>query len=120
MSTETTTGTAEHHFGEDITATEPSPIPHEHKDLRDRDYVFIAFLLLVLTALEVAASYVPLGSWKVPLLLIMMVIKFVTVASFFMHLRGDARLFSWMFYTGVFLAVGVYIAALTTFHFFAP
>ena len=35
-----------------------------------------------------------------------------------MHLRGDARIFSWMFYSGLFLALGVYIAALTTFHFF--
>ena len=55
-----------------------------------------------------------------PILLIMMAIKFVTVASFFMHLRGDARIFSWMFYAGLFRAVGVYAAALTTFHFFAP
>ena len=120
MSTDTTTTGTEHHFGEDITAIEPDAIPHEHKDLRDRDYVFIAFLLLILTALEVAASYIELGSLLVPILLIMMAIKFVTVASFFMHLRGDARIFSWMCYAGLFLAVGVYAAALTTFHFFAP
>ena len=105
-------------MGEDITSTEPDAIPHESHDLRDRDYVLIALLLLVLTGLEVAASYVPLGAWKVPLLLIMMAIKFVCVASFFMHLRGDARIFSWMFYSGLFLAVGVYVAALATFHFF--
>ena len=72
MSTETATEHQHHRLGEDITSTEPDAIPHESHDLRDRDYVLIALLLLVLTGLEVAASYVPLGAWKVPLLLIMM------------------------------------------------
>lgn len=122
MSSDTATEhhhSSHHRLGEDITATEPDAITHESHDLRDRDYVLIALMLLVLTALEVAATYVPLGAWKVPLLLIMMAIKFVTVASYFMHLRGDARIFSWMFYAGLFLAVGVYVAALSTFHFFS-
>jgi len=35
-----------------------------------------------------------------------------------MHLKFDNKVFSWMFYAGLFLAVGVYVAALSTFHFF--
>jgi cytochrome c oxidase subunit 4 len=35
-----------------------------------------------------------------------------------MHLKFDHRIFSFLFYTGLLLAVGVYVAALGTFHFF--
>ena len=51
-------------------------------------------------------------------LLIMMAIKFVMVVSYFMHLKFDNKVFSWLFYTGLVLAVGVYCAALATFKFF--
>ena len=47
-----------------------------------------------------------------------MVAKFLTVVSYFMHLKFDNKLFSALFYTGLFLAVGVYCGALSTFHFF--
>jgi cytochrome c oxidase subunit 4 len=33
-------------------------------------------------------------------------------------LKFDHKLFSWLFYSGLFLAVGVYVAALLTFRFF--
>jgi len=47
-------------------------------------------------------------------------LKFVTVVSLFMHLRFDNRLFSWLFYSGLFLAVIVYLIALLTFRVFDP
>ena len=47
-----------------------------------------------------------------------MVIKFFIVVSYFMHLKFDNSIFSWMFYAGLFLAIAVYAAALATFHFF--
>ena len=47
-----------------------------------------------------------------------MTIKFVTVVSLFMHLKFDNKLFSWLFYSGLLLAVFVYLAALMTFRFF--
>ena len=50
----------------------------------------------------------------------MMAIKFFTVVLYFMHLKFDNRLFGMLFYTGLFLAIGVYSAALLTFHFFSP
>jgi len=52
-------------------------------------------------------------------LLILMAIKFVMVASLFMHLRGDSKIFSYLFYSGLILAIGVYVAFLATFRFFA-
>jgi cytochrome c oxidase subunit 4 len=40
------------------------------------------------------------------------------VVSYFMHLKFDNKVFSFLFYAGLFLAVGVYIAFLATFKFF--
>ena len=81
--------------------------------------VMIALILAVMTAAEVALSYIELPGWFfTTALLALMVIKFVTVVSFFMHLRFDNKLFSWLFYTGLSLALFVYVVALTTFEFF--
>lgn len=91
--------------------------PH-HEHASDRQYVVIAIILAVITAAEVAASYLDLGAFFIPLLLIMMSLKFFIVASFFMHLRFDNKIFSWMFYFGLALALAVYIGTLLTFQFF--
>jgi cytochrome c oxidase subunit 4 len=48
----------------------------------------------------------------------MMVIKFVMVVSYFMHLKFESRIFSFLFYTGLALALFVYFVALATFKFF--
>lgn len=89
-----------------------------HDHLSDNRYIVIAAILALITAAEVVASYVDLGPVFIPLLLFMMGVKFFIVVSFFMHLRFDNRVFTWLFYTGLFLAVFVYVAALTTFRFF--
>jgi cytochrome c oxidase subunit IV len=92
---------------------------HDDHDVSDRQYIYIALMLAVLTAAEVAASYLDLGSWLVPALLVMMVIKFFTVVGYFMHLKFDSRVFSLMFYLGLSLTVALYGVMLMTFHFFA-
>lgn len=81
-------------------------------------YVRIAVILAVITALEVSTYYVDFGPLFMPSLMIMMVAKFFMVVSYFMHLKFDSKVFSFMFYTGLFLAIGVYVAALATFKFF--
>ena len=88
----------------------------------DMQYIQLALALAVITALEVALSYTKddFGSFFLPLLLIMMAVKFFSVVFYFMHLKFDNRLFGMLFYTGLFLAIGVYCAALLTFHFFSP
>ena len=88
----------------------------------DLQYIQLALALAVITALEVALSYTKdsFGAFFLPLLLIMMAIKFFAVVFYFMHLKFDNRLFGLLFYMGLFLAVGVYCAALLTFHFFSP
>ncbi|MSV67153.1 MAG: cytochrome C oxidase subunit IV [Actinobacteria bacterium] len=82
-------------------------------------YVRIALVLAAITALEVSTYYVDFGRLFLPALLIMMVIKFIMVVSYFMHLKFDNKLFSWIFYAGLILAIGVYCVALATFHFFS-
>ena len=82
-------------------------------------YVRIAVSLAAITALEVATYYVDFGALFLPSLLIMMAVKFYIVVSFFMHLRYENKLFSWVFYAGLFLAMTVYGIFLATFHFFS-
>lgn len=82
-------------------------------------YVRIAVILAAITALEVATYYVDFGALFLPSLLIMMAVKFYIVVSFFMHLKFDNKLFSWVFYAGLFLAMTVYGIFLATFQFFS-
>ena len=90
----------------------------DHEHVSDNRYIVIAAILAVITAAEVAASYIELGPAFIPLLLFMMAIKFFVVVSYFMHLKFDNPVFKRLFYTGLFLAVFVYVVALLTFRFF--
>jgi cytochrome c oxidase subunit 4 len=90
---------------------------HEH-GMTDAGYIKIALILAAITALEVSTYYVDFGPLFMPSLMIMMVVKFVMVVSYFMHLKFDNKLFSLMFYIGLGLALFVYITALATFKFF--
>ena len=92
---------------------------HGSHGLTDLGYVQVAVALAIITGLEVWASYTDwLGRAFLPVLLVLMIVKFFSVVLFFMHLRFDSKIFSALFYAGLFLAVGVYMVALFTFHFF--
>ena len=86
--------------------------------MSDAGYIRIAVILAAITGLEVSTYYVDFGVLFLPALLIMMVIKFVMVVSYFMHLTFDTKMFSFLFYAGLVLAIGVYAAFLATFKFF--
>lgn len=90
----------------------------EAHGLSDLGYVKVAIFLAVLTALEVSTYYFDFGPFFIPVLLILMAIKFVTVVSYFMHLKFDNRMYSFMFYAGLGLALIVYLGTLATFQFF--
>ena len=97
---------------------------HSHDDhaqhgMSNGGYIRIALILAAMTALEVSTYYVDFGGLFLPVLLILMVVKFFIVVSYFMHLKFDNKLFSFCFYAGLFLAVMVYVIALATFKFFA-
>jgi cytochrome c oxidase subunit IV len=104
------------HAADDPARTDDHPGDH----WTDLQFVYLAIGLAIVTAIEVALSYMvdDLGSFFLPLLLVLMMIKFFSVVLYFMHLKFDNRWFSILFYMGLFLAVGVYIVALFTFQFF--
>ena len=98
---------------------------HGHTVPTDKMFVKIALILAVITAVEVAWSYLPWGEGfamqaaEIGGLLIMMAVKFVIVANYFMHLKFDKKLLTGIFYGGIILAVSVYVATLATFQFFS-
>ncbi|MEY4174731.1 MAG: hypothetical protein RI900_1896 [Actinomycetota bacterium] len=93
---------------------------HEHHTPSDRYFIKIAIILAVVTALETSTYWWPksLETVGVISLLIMMTIKFFMIVMVFMHLKFDSKIFSLMFYTGLVLAIGVYMVFLFTFQFF--
>lgn len=99
------------------TETDSKQETHEH-GMSDAGYIKIAIILAAITALEVSTYYVDFGPLFLPSLIVMMVVKFVMVVSYFMHLKFDNKLFSYMFYIGLGLAIFVYFTALATFKFF--
>lgn len=84
----------------------------------DAQYIKVALFLAVVTAIEVALSYVDVGAAGNPSLLILAAIKFVTVALYFMHLKWDNRILRRLFFSGLILAVFCYVIVLLMFHVF--
>ena len=110
--------TADHTVTEEPHGGQESFVAKGHHGATDTQYIIIAVILMVITGFEITISYVHVGWVFLPALLIMMTAKFIIVVSFFMHLKFDHKLFSFLFYTGLILAVSVFAAALATFHFF--
>lgn len=96
--------------------TEPAVDHDDH--MTDGKYIKIALILGAITAVEVAASYVDVGKLFVPLLVVCMVAKFAIVAGYFMHLKFDNSLLTRVFVAGIVLAIGVYVAFLTSLEIF--
>ena len=105
------------------TVTEEAHADHDeaHEHPSDWEYVKIALVLAVITAVEVFTYFESVVDWGdalIPSLIFMMVIKFYLVAMWFMHLKYDNPIFWKFFVGGLVLASGVYIATLTAFEFF--
>ncbi len=80
-------------------------------------YWLIAFVLAVVTAVEVAIpSIEALNPIKIPSLLILGAVKFAIVVAFFMHLKFDKPLFRSLFLIGVFGTPPLFIVVLLTFN----
>ncbi|HVF54276.1 MAG TPA: cytochrome C oxidase subunit IV family protein [Actinomycetota bacterium] len=91
-----------------------SPEVHNHPE--PRSYVAVAIFLAVVTAAEVGIYYVKMSdALLVTVLLVMAAVKFAFVASWFMHLRFDNRVFKRLFVTGIVLALIVFGIVLSTF-----
>ena len=108
------------------TSEQSEPAADEHHDDEghshpsDWAYVKIAVVLGLVTAVEVFTYFRTVLNWGaflVPSLIFMMIVKFYLVATWFMHLRFDSKLFGRMFTAGLTLAVGVYVVTLAAFEF---
>ncbi len=74
-----------------------------------REYVKVAVILAIVTAIEVLVYYVDaIRGILVPLLAVLAVTKFALVVMWFMHLRFDSALFRRLFVAGLLLAVTVF------------
>jgi caa(3)-type oxidase subunit IV len=104
----------------ETTEAEPhNPEVHtEYPEHSNRHYILVALALAIITGFEVALTYLHTGWLFLPLLLILMMIKFVMVVLEFMHLRHDGKVFHYLFWSGFLLAVVVYLGYLATFKFF--
>ena len=88
----------------------------EHAHPGAKEYLGIAVVLTVITAVEVAVYYVPaMRPMLVPVLLVLSALKFTLVAMFYMHLKFDHRLFSWLFVVPMILMALIVIALLRLF-----
>jgi cytochrome c oxidase subunit 4 len=100
---------SEVHAAPHLASGEQGPHPN------DAQYIRIAVILAVVTAVEVALYYLKLQRTATnSLLLVFAAVKGSLVALYFMHLKFDNRLLRRLFLGGFILALFVYLAYLTT------
>jgi len=75
-----------------------------------RQYVLIAVVLVVITSVEIATSYLNTGHTNLVIvaLFLMAAIKFFLVAAWYMHMKTDQPFFRRIFVTGLIGAGVVY------------
>ena len=79
-------------------------------------YVKVAFTLAALTGVEVGVFYVDaLEPAFLPIFILLSIAKFALVVMFYMHLKFDSRLFSWIFVGGLLLAITVTVVLMSLF-----
>lgn len=80
-------------------------------------YAVVFISLAVATVTEIImVEFVPVQAIRLIGLFSMSTVKFLLVAMFFMHLKGDKRMYGAMFTTGLFIAAGVIFALLALFN----
>ena len=83
-------------------------------------YALIFFSLGIATLIEVlSVELVEARGWRLLGIFSMTTVKFLLVALFFMHLRGDKKLYSNLFMLGLFLAATVVLGLFTLFHVYS-
>jgi cytochrome c oxidase subunit IV len=71
------------------------------------NYTGVFLILVLLTAVEVAVTYLPIP--RIPVLIPLAVAKASLVALYFMHLKFDQRIFRFVFVAGVLMGIGLII-----------
>ena len=95
---------------------EEHPEPSAHPHPRQSEYIRIAVILAVITLIEVGVYYVEALAGILGLILIVLsAVKFALVVMFFMHLKFDNKLFSYLFTGPLLLMISVVLALLYLF-----
>jgi cytochrome c oxidase subunit 4 len=111
---------SEHSIGGCAVNMQPPAVEENDGHATPVTYVQIALILGVMTAFEVGLMYLP-DALQPPrpallaILLLISTLKFGMVASYFMHLRYDHRLYAGVFIAGMVVAGGTMVALLTLF-----
>lgn len=94
---------------------EPELLPHPPGHPTATQYVQVGAALAILTMVEVTFFYLDLVQGiTLAVLLSLTVLKFALVVLWFMHLRFDSPLFSYLFTGGLALAGALFIVVLAT------
>jgi cytochrome c oxidase subunit 4 len=94
-----------------VPADAEHPIAAEgHAHPGPRQYVLIAVVLVILTAVEVAVSYIDTihTNFIILILAALAFVKFFLVCAWYMHMKQDAPFFRRAFISGIVLACFVY------------
>ena len=123
MST-SSTGSATAGAGSEYAGEAPTHADHEahqHTHPSDRNYIVVALILAVITALEVGTYFIEDASTTllVASLFPMMIAKFAIVCGWFMHLKYDNPIFRRVFVFGLAMATVVYVVVLTAMQFWS-
>jgi len=109
-------GTALATAGGGVLATQPHGKPHP----TPRQYVLVAVVLVVITGIEIATSYLE-GDVNDNLIIValgvMAAVKFFLVVAWFMHLRTDSKVLRRFFLCGLIAAPILYMVVLLMLHF---
>ncbi len=92
--------------------------PHAHVHPQPRQYVMIAVVLVVITGIEVAVSYLDSLNTNVMIVLLLMlaVTKFALVVAWYMHLKTDSKLLRRFFIVGLVGAMLLFTVVALTLH----
>ena len=92
---------------------------HDHNHPEPITYFKVAMALVTLTALEVVVFYFEwLGYAIIPVMAILSIGKFGIVVMYYMHLKFDEKLLTYVFMAGLILAVVVIMWLMALFGWF--
>ena len=72
---------------------------------RRPNYLGIFLLLAGFTLVETMVSYVQQEAIKIPVLIVLSLVKAILVLLYFMHLKFDSRIFTYLFVAGIVLSI---------------
>jgi cytochrome c oxidase subunit IV len=68
-------------------------------------YLYVFAALVAFTFIETLVSYLQLGAIKIPTLVALSAVKILLVLLYFMHLKFDSKIYSYLFIGGCVLVI---------------